>query len=133
MAVRSWINIALEYESLDNQQAVQTFREFTAPYEKKNMIEPGVKREIKQWATSQLICAQFDGRQIHNIVTFTMGLAKAAGRKLKMEGFYAICDILQLSKDYLAYQMMQHRGNSIYSFYEAETMVPLPMYLVGQQ
>ncbi|KXJ90853.1 hypothetical protein Micbo1qcDRAFT_225735, partial [Microdochium bolleyi] len=111
VAVQSRINIALKYESLDADQTIQIFNNFYSQFEKKNMVEPREKEAIKKWA-STLARKKFDGRQIRNIVTSAIGLAKAADppRKLQLDDLQDICYIMESFKGDLSYQMMQYES-----------------------
>lgn len=111
VAVQSRIHIAIKYESLNVDQTVEIFRSFIKQYEDMDLVEPREKKQIDQWTKNQLARKKFDGRQIRNIVTSSMGLARSReDGKLKYDDLLDICDIMEGFKSDLAYQMMQYQG-----------------------
>jgi len=102
---------------LNVDQTVEIFRNFIKQYEDMGLIEPKEKKQIDHWTKTQLARKKFDGRQIRNIVTSSMGLARShEDGKLKYDDLLDICDIMEGFKSDLAYQMMQYQGRSSLRF-----------------
>ncbi|KAI0853358.1 P-loop containing nucleoside triphosphate hydrolase protein [Daldinia vernicosa] len=81
VAIPSRIHVSIQYESLKPAQMEQIFRGFLQPLEDKNLIED--YEEILEWLKEDVYGIGFDGRQIRNIVTTALGLARAERRKGK--------------------------------------------------
>ncbi|KAI0106666.1 P-loop containing nucleoside triphosphate hydrolase protein [Daldinia grandis] len=81
VAIPSRIHVSIQYESLKPAQMEQIFRGFLQPLEDKNLIED--YDEILEWLKEDVYDIGFDGRQIRNIVTTALGLARAERKKGK--------------------------------------------------
>lgn len=78
VAVQSRVHIAIEYTTLNRAQKERIFEGFLLPLHKQGLI-PGYK-EITDWLEESVYDApNLDGRQIRNIVTSALGLARAMG------------------------------------------------------
>lgn len=75
IAIPSRIHVAIQYESLKTDQMENIFKGFLDNLDKNNLIED--YREIKEWLKDDVYSEQFDGRQIRNIVTTALDLARA--------------------------------------------------------
>ena len=74
VAIPSRIHIAIKYNSLSNDQTEKIFKGFLDPLECQGLIEE--YDEIKSWLEEDVYSNKFDGRQIRNIVTSALGLAR---------------------------------------------------------
>ena len=74
VAIPSRIHIAIKYNSLSNDQTEKIFKGFLDPLERQGLIEE--YDEIKSWLEEDVYSNKFDGRQIRNIVTSALGLAR---------------------------------------------------------
>lgn len=83
VAVLSRIHIAIEYTSLNRNQQERIFNTFLEPLDKKGLVES--YDDIKEWLEESVYGSHnLDGRQIRNIITSGLGLARARGHnKLK--------------------------------------------------
>ncbi|KAK1991740.1 hypothetical protein LX36DRAFT_704521 [Colletotrichum falcatum] len=81
-AIPSRIHVSIQYDSLKKEQMAKIFGGFLEPLEKSNLIDN--YRDIKKWLDEDVYEVGLDGRQIRNIVTTALGLARADGSgKLK--------------------------------------------------
>ncbi|RTE84375.1 hypothetical protein BHE90_001007 [Fusarium euwallaceae] len=78
VAIPSRIHIAIRYESLKEDQMEAIFSSFLGKLDEKGLIED--YREIKDWLEDVVYKECFDGRQIRNLVTTALGLARAAAK-----------------------------------------------------
>lgn len=78
VAVQSRIHIAIEYTSLKRVQKARIFDGFLRPLESQGLIHS--YQEIVDWLEESVYDAsELDGRQIRNIVTSALGLARSRG------------------------------------------------------
>ncbi|RBR11911.1 uncharacterized protein FIESC28_08796 [Fusarium coffeatum] len=75
VAIPSRIHLAIKYESLKKSQMEAIFYSFLDPLEDKRLISD--YEEIKEWLDDVVYKEHFDGRQIRNMVTTALGLARA--------------------------------------------------------
>ncbi|KAK7433891.1 AAA family [Colletotrichum acutatum] len=76
-AIPSRIHVSIQYDSLKSDQMAKIFSGFLEPLERKNLIDD--YRDIQKWLIEDVYDVGFDGRQIRNIVTTALGLARADG------------------------------------------------------
>jgi ATP-dependent Clp protease ATP-binding subunit ClpA len=82
VAIPSRIHVAIRYESLGDNQTEAIFYGFLDKLENQGLIQN--YDEIKDWLEEQVYREKLDGRQIRNIVTTALGLARA-GAKFRQE------------------------------------------------
>ncbi|KAL4821918.1 P-loop containing nucleoside triphosphate hydrolase protein [Aspergillus spinulosporus] len=75
IAIPSRIHVALRYETLNKDQMKKIFMGFLDPLETKGLIND--YDDIQDWLAEDVYKLGFDGRQIRNIVTTALGLARA--------------------------------------------------------
>ncbi len=75
VAIVSRIHVAVQYESLNKDQTQDIFTGFLDKLDNQNLIED--YEGIKDWLKEDVFTEGFDGRQIRNIVTTALGLARA--------------------------------------------------------
>ncbi|KIW29325.1 hypothetical protein, variant [Cladophialophora immunda] len=78
VAVQSRIHVAFKYVSLNEDQTMGIFGGFLGPLAKKGLVKDW--DDIKEWLLEDVVKMGFDGRQIRNIVTSALGLARAQGK-----------------------------------------------------
>lgn len=107
VAVQSRINIAIKYEPLDRIQTTDIFNHFLEQYHKYNVVDDlsGIKKYVKK----ELLSKEFDGRQIRNIVSSAVGLARAKGLKLKEDDIRTVVNNVEGFKKDLNYQMRKYQ------------------------
>lgn len=95
VAVQSRIHIALKYEPLNDVQTNEIFAQFLDQLNGKNQVKD--LKSIQNWVTNDIIKrkAGFDGRQIRNIVSCAMNLARADNRKLERDDLMKVVDIVR--------------------------------------
>lgn len=81
VAIPSRIHIAIKYESLTKHQMENIFKGFLDPLDENGLIEE--YDEINKWLKEDVYSMKFDGRQIRNIVTSALGLARAEAKNKK--------------------------------------------------
>ncbi|KAI1500934.1 AAA family ATPase [Biscogniauxia marginata] len=111
VAVQSRIHIAIRYDSLKPDQTLAIFNTFMDQCERNKLVTMSEKPAIDKWAKGQLTRKNFDGRQIRNIITSAMGLARAANRQMELNDLIDVVDIMETFKTDLAYQMMQYEDS----------------------
>ena len=82
VAVQSRIHIAIKYGKLSKKQTMAIFEGFLNP-----LVETGRVKDfddIKEWIEEDVCKIGLDGRQIRNVLTSALGLARAE-RKSKLE------------------------------------------------
>ena len=75
VAVRSRIHVAIKYVSLNHEQTMSIFMGFLETLEKRNKVQGMVG--IQEWLKEDVVRMGLDGRQIRNIVTSALSLARA--------------------------------------------------------
>ncbi|SPN99714.1 uncharacterized protein DNG_02565 [Cephalotrichum gorgonifer] len=79
IAIPSRIHIAIKYDQLTNSQMEAIFRGFLDPLESKGMITD--YKGMLGWLKEDVYYEKFDGRQIRNLVTTALGLARADSKE----------------------------------------------------
>ncbi|KAJ3835210.1 AAA family ATPase [Lentinula raphanica] len=109
VAVQSRIHIAIRYEGLDKKQTVSIFRGFLEQYKARGLVQPQTFKKIMDWVERDLSKRKFDGRQIRNIVTSSMGIALADEERetpgLTIEDLQSVVAYMANFKGDLEYQM----------------------------
>lgn len=82
VAVQSRIHVAVKYVSLNDNQTMAIFEGFLKPLAERGLVKD--MDGIREWLEEDVIKMGLDGRQIRNIVTSALGLARA-GRKSRLE------------------------------------------------
>ena len=82
VAVQSRIHVAIKYSKLSLEQTIAIFMGFLNPLIKRNRVHN--IDEIREWIEDDVYKVGLDGRQIRNILTSALGLARAE-RKTKLE------------------------------------------------
>ncbi|KAI8159338.1 hypothetical protein K4K49_002112 [Colletotrichum sp. SAR 10_70] len=75
IAIPSRIHIAIRYETLKAEQMEAIFTGFLDELDKKGLVHE--YDEIKDWLDEDVYKEDLDGRQIRNIITTALGLARA--------------------------------------------------------
>lgn len=75
VAVQSRIHVAIKYSHLNPEQTMAIFEGFLKPLDKRGRVQDMM--EIIQWLKEDVRKMGLDGRQIRNIVTSALGLARA--------------------------------------------------------
>jgi AAA+ superfamily predicted ATPase len=110
VAVQSRIHLAIKYKGLDKGQTIAIFTEFLRQYDSHGLVED--LDECVEYAEDDLWRKKFDGRQIRNIVTSAMGIARDEGKKLTYKHITKVVSRMEDFKGDLEYQMMQYTGES---------------------
>ena len=111
IAVHSRIHIAIKYSKLSRDQTEAIFDGFLEPLARKGCVQN--LDEIREWIKDSVCDKDLDGRQIRNVVTSALGLARAAGRsKLKKSDLRTVQDNVHefkkdLSREYEKYRNSQ--------------------------
>ncbi|KAM0258112.1 hypothetical protein ACHAQJ_004017 [Trichoderma viride] len=75
VAIPSRIHVSIQYRSLNASQMKQIFKGFIDPLNSKGLVDD--YDDILEWLNDDVYNIGFDGRQIRNIVTTSLGLARA--------------------------------------------------------
>ncbi|KAM3072469.1 hypothetical protein ACMFMG_009269 [Clarireedia jacksonii] len=78
VAIKSRIHVAFKYDELNPTQTLAIFNGFLGSLQKKGLIAN--MGDINEWLTEDVQRLGLDGRQIRNIVTSAMGLARAEAK-----------------------------------------------------
>ena len=79
VAVQSRIHIAIKYGQLTRQQTKDIFEGFLEPLIAKDRVKD--IEDIREWIDEDVCKLGLDGRQIRNILTSALGLARAEGKR----------------------------------------------------
>ena len=82
VAVQSRIHVAIKYVNLNSEQTLAIFKGFLDPLAKKGRVKN--MENIEEWLIDDVVGIGLDGRQIRNIVTSALGMARAQ-KKNKLE------------------------------------------------
>lgn len=75
VAVKSRIHVAIKYDHLNEKQTMDIFNGFLQELEDKGLVKDVTG--IREWLEEDVRKIGLDGRQIRNIVTSALGLARA--------------------------------------------------------
>jgi hypothetical protein len=78
VAVQSRIHIAIKYSNLDKVQTLAIFRQFLEQLKGQGLVKD--MAGILEWLEEDVWSIGFDGRQIRNIMSSALGLARADSR-----------------------------------------------------
>ena len=82
VAVQSRIHVAIKYVNLNSKQTMAIFKGFLDPLAENGLVKN--IEGIEEWLEEDVVNVGLDGRQIRNIVTSALGMARAQG-KSKLE------------------------------------------------
>ncbi|KAL6714366.1 hypothetical protein ACLMJK_007789 [Lecanora helva] len=111
VAVQSRIHIAIKYGSLTKDQTIEIFEAFLQPLVKKDRVKNIDK--IMKWIKEDVWKVGLDGRQIRNILTSALGIARAEHkRRLELKDLKVILDNVKdykidFTKQFEKYKNMQ--------------------------
>lgn len=78
VAVQSRIHVAIKYVNPNSDQTLAIFKGFLDPLAKKGRVNN--MANIEEWLKDDVVSMGLDGRQIRNIVTSALGMARAQGK-----------------------------------------------------
>ncbi|KAI9644987.1 hypothetical protein NHQ30_007022 [Ciborinia camelliae] len=78
VAIKSRIHVAFKYNELNPKQTLDIFNGFLEPLNEKGLIKN--MGDITEWLNEDVVKMGLDGRQIRNIVTSAVGLARAEAK-----------------------------------------------------
>ncbi|KAK6506459.1 hypothetical protein TWF506_011367 [Arthrobotrys conoides] len=117
VAIPSRIHVAIQYQSLKAQQMKDIFVGFIKPLDDSDLVED--YQEIMEWLDEDVYSIGFDGRQIRNIVTTALGLARAEFKHRKGKG--------KLNKNHLKTVINNTRA------FKADFLVQYDRYISAQE
>ena len=110
VAVQSRIHVASKYSKLSPQQTMAIFEGFLKPLVKKNRVKDF--DDIREWSQEDVCKIGLDGRQIRNIVTTALGLARAGGKdKLDKKDLKKILNKVKEYKDDFVIQFEKYKNS----------------------
>ena len=110
VAVQSRIHVAIKYSKLSQQQTMAIFEGFLKPLVKKNRVKNF--DDIKEWIGEDVCKIGLDGRQIRNIVTSALGLARAGGKdKLDKKDLKKVLRYVKEYKDDFIIQFEKYKNS----------------------
>ena len=77
IAVQSRVHIAIKYQPLSKDQTKDIFMNFLEPLNKEGLVDD--MGAITEWLEEDVVDKGLDGRQVRNIVTSALTLARAKG------------------------------------------------------
>lgn len=83
VAVQSRIHLAIKYDDLTRDQQIRIFDTFLSQVHEKGHVENWDR--VRKWVEKHSTASKFNGRQIRNIVSSAMGLARAGDRRLSWD------------------------------------------------
>ena len=117
VAIPSRIHISVQYNRLRPEQMERIFKGFLQPLEDKNLVDE--YDEILQWLKEDVYNIGLDGRQIRNVVTAALGLARADLKDTKGKG--------KLTKQHLKSVVLNTRR------FKDEFLVQYDRYITAQE
>lgn len=118
IAIVSRIHVAIRYESLGREQTEDIFRNFLDKLAENNLIDNYNERDgVLDWLEDTVYKEGLDGRQIRNIVTTALGLARAAKEdgdgdgKLAKEHLKRAFDNINSFKNDFKLQMQRYKDS----------------------
>ena len=109
VAVQSRIHIAIKYDQLNPDQTMAIFKGFLEPMAKNSLIKDW--DDMKVWLKDDVCGVGLDGRQIRNIVTSALGLARAEkSRQLTQQHIKRILKNTQQFKDQFSKQYEKYKN-----------------------
>lgn len=75
VAVQSRIHVAIKFVHLNKSQTMAIFEGFLNPLDRRGLIKDMEK--IRRWLEEDVVKMGLDGRQIRNVVTSALGLARS--------------------------------------------------------
>ena len=110
VAVQSRIHIAIKYGKLTPAQTIGIFNGFLNPLVEKRRVK-GIDH-IREWIKDDVCKIGLDGRQIRNIVTSALGLARAERRtKLEYRDLKVILNNVRDYKDDFFVQFERYKNS----------------------
>ena len=110
VAVQSRIHIAIKYGKLSQKQTEAIFGGFLKPLAEKGRVKD--MDEIKEWIKEDVCKLGLDGRQIRNIVTSALGIARAKGKtKLDKKDLKQILNNVRDYKDDFVRQFEKYKNS----------------------
>jgi SpoVK/Ycf46/Vps4 family AAA+-type ATPase len=83
VAVQSRVHLAVKYQNLDAKQINKIYTTFLQQIKDENNIDDW--KAMQRWVAQESKRSDFNGRQIRNIVSAALGLARAGNEKLNTE------------------------------------------------
>ena len=110
VAVQSRIHIAIKYSKLSQAQTMAIFEGFLKPLAEKQRVKD--MDDIRDWIKEDVCKIGLDGRQIRNIVTSALGMARAQGkRKLDKKDLKKILNNVRDYKDDFVRQFEKYKNS----------------------
>jgi len=113
VAVQSRIHLAIKYEDLSREQQIAIFDEFLSQARDNGQIKNWDR--VKNWVEKEGCKSsnKFNGRQIRNIVSCAMGLAREADRKLEREDLVDVARMTKAFKEETNLQEALYRAQQL--------------------
>ena len=115
VAVQSRIHVAIKYSKLSQKQTMAIFMGFLNPLIERNRVHN--IEDIKEWIVEDVYRVGLDGRQIRNILTSALGLARTrenGPKKLEKKDLKKILDNLKDYKQDTLVQFEKYRNSQEY-------------------
>ncbi len=110
VAVQSRIHIAIKYGQLSQTQTMAIFEGFLKPLAEKGRVKD--MDDIRDWIKEDVYKIGLDGRQIRNIVTSALGIARAKGKtKLDKKDLKQILNNVRDYKDDFVRQFEKYKNS----------------------
>lgn len=110
VAVQSRIHVAIKYSNLNRDQTMAIFDGFLQPLNQRGLIRN--MKDITDWLKEDVYKMGFDGRQIRNIVTSALNLARAQGKsKLDQKDIKKVLNNVKEFKDEFIRQYERYRSD----------------------
>lgn len=110
VAVQSRIHVAIKYSNLNRDQTMAIFDGFLQPLNQRGLIRN--MKDITDWLKEDVYKMGFDERQIRNIVTSALNLARAQGKsKLDQKDIKKVLNNVKEFKDEFIRQYERYRSD----------------------
>ncbi|KAI1346302.1 P-loop containing nucleoside triphosphate hydrolase protein [Xylaria sp. FL0043] len=95
IAVQSRIHLAIKFKELSQQQKANIYVSFLEQLDNKGLVDNFT--DLKAWATRESRRYNFNGRQIRNVLSTALGIARAEGRGLRRDD---VIEVAQQTDDF---------------------------------
>ncbi|KAI0969444.1 hypothetical protein F4678DRAFT_440450 [Xylaria arbuscula] len=111
IAVQSRIHLAIKFTELKPDQKLSIYESFLEQLDNKGLVDD--LGDLQKWAKTEGKRSKFNGRQIRNVLSTALGLARADGRKLMRDDIISVVRQTEDFKQDLHEQEVLYRDKQI--------------------
>ncbi|KAI1357507.1 hypothetical protein F5Y08DRAFT_324151 [Xylaria arbuscula] len=106
IAVQSRIHLAIKFTELQSDQKIAIYNSFLEQLDNKGLVDD--LDDLQKWARKEGKRYKFNGRQIRNVLSTALGLARAEGKRLRRE------DLISVAQQTEEFKQDLHEQEAIY-------------------